>query len=465
MLIKQKMLKEKIVRKTAIILLWLVIWQIVSVLVGNKVLFASPLETLKALAMLCVEADFVKILLVSSLKLILGFMLGLLAGGILGCIGAKKKWVRECLHPLLAFMKSVPVAAFVVMLLVWWGSKWLSVAIVFVVVFPHIYMAFQEGLLQVDLQMLEVAKVFGMHSLNKTFYLYKAALKPFLANGLKLSFGLSWKSGVAAEVIGTPDFSIGEALYMAKTHLNTSEVFAWIAVILMLSSVCEKVGLWLFEGCCNLKPRCRAPKRREEPANHETNENSMNCTISKSYGNRAIWDKLELTLAKGEIYTIQAPSGRGKTTLLRILAGLEKNDSEAERVKGAMDFKRCSCSMLFQEDRLLFQETPLTNIEMCIGSQKREEIWKQLTELIPELEKEQTCAQLSGGMRRRVGLIRAMMAEGELVLLDEPFAGLDEDTKKLAIDYILKMQRGRTILVVTHQENDAKMLNSTHFNM
>ena len=149
--------RQKIIRKTAILLIWLVIWQLVSMLVGNKVLFASPLETLKALGLLCVEADFAKILIFSSLKLSLGFVLGLLLGAVFGCLGAKKKWMNDFLRPLLSFMKSVPVAAFVVLLLVWWGSKWLSVAIVFVVVFPHIYMAFYEGLRQVDEQMLEVA--------------------------------------------------------------------------------------------------------------------------------------------------------------------------------------------------------------------------------------------------------------------------------------------------------------------
>ena len=448
--------RQKIIRKTAIILIWLVIWQLVSMLVGNKVLFASPLETLKALGLLCVEADFAKILFFSSLKLGLGFVLGLLLGAVLGCLGAKRKWVNDFLRPLLSFMKSVPVAAFVVLLLVWWGSKWLSVAIVFVVVFPHIYMAFYEGLGQVDEQMLEVAQVFGIPSFNKVFYLHRTALKPFLANGLKLSLGLSWKSGVAAEVIGTPDYSIGEALYMAKTHLNTSEVFAWVAVILLLSSVFEKVGLWLFDRVCAWKPKCKAPVKNtvnigQSPSDGQT----MKYQISKAYGERQIWDKLDLELEKGKVYTLQAPSGRGKTTLLRVLAGLENNETDS-----------CECcSMLFQEDRLLLQESPLTNVELCVGSQRREEIWNQLSGLIPELTKEQTCDQLSGGMRRRVCLVRAMMADSDLVLLDEPFAGLDEDTKKLAVDYILQMQKGRTVLVVTHREKDAKMLNSTHFNM
>lgn len=447
-------MKNKSKKRTRIViwLVWLIMWQILSLIVNNEVLLASPLETLRALVRLFQEEDFAVVLLTSSLKLSLGFVLGLLAGGVLGCLGAKKRWIDEALRPILSFMKSVPVAAFVVLLLVWWGSKWLSVAIVFVVVFPHIYMSFCQGLLQTDAQMLEVARVFEIATFNKIFYLYRKALRPFLGNALKLSLGLSWKSGVAAEVIGTPDYSIGEALYMAKTHLNTSEVFAWIVVILTLSALFEKGGLWLFESFCNWRPRCKEPVRGEK-----VERQALKYSLSKSYGEYVIWDELNLELEKGKIYTIQAPSGRGKTTLLRLLAGLETNETEV--------VEEATCSMLFQEDRLLFDETPLTNIEFCIGSKRRKEIRRHLKELIPELEENQTCQMLSGGMRRRVCIAAAMLADSELVLLDEPFSGLDEDTKKRMAKYILEMQRERTIVVVTHQEKDAKMLNSTHFKL
>ncbi|MBQ9123122.1 MAG: ABC transporter permease subunit, partial [Lachnospiraceae bacterium] len=153
---------KKLIRKTAIVLLWLILWQLFACWVNNSVLFASPLDTVKALGMLVVEVDFFKTLLVSLGKITIGFLLGLLAGAVLGTFGAKKDWVDDLLRPVLSFMKSVPVAAFVVLLLIWWGSRWLSVAIVFVVVFPYIYFAFCEGLKQVDCSMLEVAKVYQM---------------------------------------------------------------------------------------------------------------------------------------------------------------------------------------------------------------------------------------------------------------------------------------------------------------
>ncbi len=182
-----------------------------------------------------------------------------------------------------------------------------------------------------------------------------------------------------------------------------------------------------------------------------------------------IWDKQEIHLWAGNIYTWQAPSGRGKTTLLRILAGLEANQAtgltRSQSEKTGLGHGTMNCSMVFQEDRLILEETPLVNIEMVLGSHRRQEIWENLRDVIPELEAQQTCQMLSGGMRRRVCLVRAMLSNAELILLDEPFAGLDEDTKERMADYILKMQKGRCIVVVTHQETDREMLNSIHWKM
>ena len=457
---KEKM--KKLIRKTAIVLLWLILWQLFACWVNNSVLFASPLDTVKALGMLVVEVDFFKTLLVSLGKVTIGFLLGLLTGAVLGTFGAKKDWVDDLLRPVLSFMKSVPVAAFVVLLLIWWGSRWLSVAIVFVVVFPYIYFAFCEGLKQVDCYMLEVAKVYQMPRKNQWYYLYRRALKPFMDNALKLSFGLAWKSGVAAEVIGTPNCSIGEGLYMAKTHLNTPEVFAWIVVILLLSTLYEKAGMLVWMRFCHWKPKCKGPVFREKVDKGFTEGTWV---ISKSFGDKEVWKKQEIQLSAGQIYTLQAPSGRGKTTMLRILAGLEANEEASAKSNQQTEKSTILCSMVFQEDRLLLEETPLVNIEMVLGSCRRQEIWENLLEVIPELETQQTCQMLSGGMRRRVCLVRAMLSHAELILLDEPFTGVDEQTKQQMAEYILSMQQGRTIVVVTHQEKDAKMLNSTHFKL
>ena len=90
-------------------------------------------------------------------------------------------------------------------------------------------------------QMLEMARVFRLPARSRFFYIYRPALKPFLYSGMKISLGMCWKSGVAAEVIGTPDHSIGEKLYMAKIFFSTDELFAWTAAVILLSFLFEKL--------------------------------------------------------------------------------------------------------------------------------------------------------------------------------------------------------------------------------
>ena len=155
--------------------------------------------------------------------------------------------VRTLVYPFMAAVKSVPVASFVVLLLILAGAKNLSFFIVFLMVFPIIYVNMGQGLEHVDVQMLEMARVFRMSSWKKFLYIYRPAFLPFLVSGAKVALGMSWKSGVAAEIIGVPSYSIGERLYMAKIYLNTDSLFAWTLVIIVLSLIFEKIFLGLLK--------------------------------------------------------------------------------------------------------------------------------------------------------------------------------------------------------------------------
>lgn len=139
------------------------------------------------------------------------------------------------------------MASFVILALIWIGSKNLSVFIAFLVVFPMIYVNTIAGLSSADSQLLEMARVFRMTGRKKFRYIYWPALLPYLLSGANISLGMSFKSGIAAEVIGVPSHSIGEKLYMAKIYFSTAELFAWTFVIIVISGLFEKVFLWLLK--------------------------------------------------------------------------------------------------------------------------------------------------------------------------------------------------------------------------
>jgi NitT/TauT family transport system ATP-binding protein len=175
--------------------------------------------------------------------------------------------------------------------------------------------------------------------------------------------------------------------------------------------------------------------------------------ISKSFDGKVVLDALSLVIPDGKVTCIMAPSGMGKTTLLRILMGLEKPD--AGRISGLEGLKK---SAVFQEDRLCEDLTPFGNIRLVNPELKSEEIKTAMSAVgLSECEN-QVVTELSGGMKRRVAILRALLADYEILFLDEPFKGLDAETKDSVIRDTKKRCHGRTVILVTHDVAEAEMM-------
>ena len=197
--------------------------------------------------------------LIESLSYAAGFLTAFFSGVLTGSLAWRFSFVRELLNPVISAVKSIPVASFVILSLIWIGSENLSVFIAFLVVFPMIYTGTIAGLSSTDKQLLEMAQVFSMPARKKLWYIYRPALIPYLSSSCNTALGMSWKSGIAAEVIGVPASSIGENLYMAKIYLSTEELFAWTLVIIVISALFEKLFLMLL----NLAAPAGLQKRKE----------------------------------------------------------------------------------------------------------------------------------------------------------------------------------------------------------
>lgn len=234
-------------RKAFIILFWLVAWQSASMLIQNTIIFVGPVDMFFSLITQVPSLDFWKTIAYSFGKISLGFSSAFLLGILTGSMGYRFPLLQELLEPVMLLLKSVPVASFVILALVWIGSKQLSVFISFLVVLPIIYINTIAGLQSTDKQLLEMAQVFRISPWNKILYIYLPALMPYLISSCKAALGMSWKSGIAAEVIGVPSNSIGEKLYMSKIYLMTSDLFAWTFVIIIISALFEYVFLLLLK--------------------------------------------------------------------------------------------------------------------------------------------------------------------------------------------------------------------------
>ena len=164
-------------------------------------------------------------------------------GIFLAVLAYWSKTVEILIVPVIAVVKSTPVASFIILCLIWIPSRNLSVFISFLMVLPVIYTNILEGIRQTDSKILEMAKVFQVNPGRKIRYIYVSQVLPYFLSACRLSLGMCWKAGVAAEVIGVPSGSIGEKLYNAKIYLNTSDLFAWTIVIIVISFVFEKCFL------------------------------------------------------------------------------------------------------------------------------------------------------------------------------------------------------------------------------
>ena len=208
--------------------------------------------------------------------------------------------------------------------------------------------------------------------------------------------------------------------------------------------------------------------------------------IRKSYGAHVVLRDLSITFAPGGIYVIRGASGSGKTTLLRILAGLEQPDEgevirekreapeslessewleslESLESRKILKTRKADApgpiGMVFQESRLLSDLSAIGNVAYGVrGKIDQVQLRAQLREVLPEADLTLPVHQYSGGMRRRVEMVRAVFPGNGLLLLDEPFAGLDVENKKRTISYLLSCRKQATVICTSHDPEESRML-------
>ena len=227
------------------VVLAVAVWQIGAMALNAPLLLVTPLTVAVRLGELLTEPDFYAAVGFSFVRIIAGFFLGFAAGTLLAVLASRWHLAEVLLWPYVTFIKTTPVASFIILCLIWLDSANLSVFISFLMVLPIVYANMLEGIRQTDPKLLEMARLFRVSPGRRLFYIYLPQLRPYLMTACSVALGLSWKAGIAAEVIGIPDGSIGERLYETKVYLNSADLFAWTVVIIAVSIVFEKLFLLL----------------------------------------------------------------------------------------------------------------------------------------------------------------------------------------------------------------------------
>ena len=238
---------RRFARKAGIIAFWLAIWQLLDVIIDNRLVLAGPIRVAQALVEQIGQPDFWVICGASFGRIALGFLLSFVVGFLLALISCRHRLFRDFVDPIISLLRTIPVASFIILLLIWVGNQALTVFLAFFIVLPLIYTNMVTGFESVDRQMLEMARVYGLSRWRTFLYIYRPAFMPFLMSSTKISLGMTWKSGIMAEVLATPKPSIGKEMATARTFLDTPDLLAWTVVVMVLSFLFEKAFMELLK--------------------------------------------------------------------------------------------------------------------------------------------------------------------------------------------------------------------------
>ncbi len=224
---------------------WAVVWQGASLVVHQKVLLVGPWDAAVRLGQLLPTADFWSAVGLTSWRITLGFVLAAVAGVLLATAAAASRWVEAVVGPAVTAVRSTPVVSFIILVLIWADSSRLATIVAFLMALPIVQATVYEGIGHRPPALLEVAAVFEVPRRRRVLAVDVPGVLPYFVAACRTGVGLAWKSGIAAEVIGLPSGTVGERLYQAKLFLQTADVFAWTAVIVLVAWASEKLVLWL----------------------------------------------------------------------------------------------------------------------------------------------------------------------------------------------------------------------------
>lgn len=470
------------------VLLWIGLWTYLAYRLNKPVLLPYPKAVGQAILKMIRDREFLRIVWGSFTHVTAGFLLALLLGIVFGALAGLFEIVEILLVPGVKLVKTVPVVSFIILLLFFVKPAGIGFVISLLMVFPVVYENMRKGIAGADGKLLEAAKVFRIPFLNRLSYLIIPAAVPYTLAASSAGLSLCWKAGIAAELIAQSPNSIGHELYYAKLYVDAESVFAWTAIIILVSVLFEKVFLILFRlltvpftaptvlrkrgGLLRYLLGIAQPKnagadadaeddsQEESPAEAEmltgdavSDKNAEPVAvlsgIGKCYDGRKVLTGINLSLLPGTVTVISGPSGCGKTTLLRILLGLTEPDEGSREVGKDVRF-----AAVFQENRLAEQLSALKNMRLLPNPIGKKEAEALLTEAGIGGTAAKPVSEYSGGMKRRAAWCRMLPAESQITVLDEPFTGLDDEKKDRMIRLLHRYKKDNAIAIVTHNASE-----------
>lgn len=476
---------------------WIALWALVAALIHKPLVFAGPLETISALFELASKTSFWHALELTCVQILGGFFIAFVGALIFGILGDRFLFMNIILNPAMNFLKSVPVVCVIVILLLWMGSAYVAPVVVLLMVLPAYYFTIASALADKRSEESGAAltaaalRLMGVSPLTRFLSEGWAHLLPYLKATSSSVVGMAWKAGVAAQLIGLSIGTLGEQVFQAKALVEAPTLFALTISIVLSAFICEQVWLTLLGTskflfarlalCLPLKGAAADVFSHEGRSASASSTNSSATDFGSSFflaehvsvcrGDKKVLDDISLSVPPSVV--VMGASGLGKTTLCETLLGLIKPDEGCVKTPTRV-------GVVFQMPTLIAGLTVKDNLALVAGKKAVDELFcgnknapgtgtraQTFKKLLGGIKGSQKAEELSGGQSRRVELVRALLAPAVALLLDEPFSGLDEQSKQTARELLAESLRStkKPLLLVSHDKGDAQSLGLSVFNL
>ncbi len=230
------------------LILWVAVWIAAAALAGNSLIFPSPFDVITRLIKLVATSGFWLAVAVTLFRITAGLAAGVIIAIPLAVLTHRFSAAHILTSPLLTIIRATPVTSFILLAFFWFDKSTIPVFTSFLMVFPIMWAGIATGLESVPQELIEMTRVFRFPLWRRITKLYIPAISADFRSSLITSIGLSWKAGVAAEIIAVPRLSVGRNMYEAKVYLETPDLFAWTVVVVVLSLIFERLLARLLRG-------------------------------------------------------------------------------------------------------------------------------------------------------------------------------------------------------------------------
>ena len=445
---------KRIVLTCLSILLIPVAWQLLSWQMAQPQLIPSFPDLIRALFRLVYSPGFLVSIGTTCLRACVGLLLSLAAASITAFLLNRSEAIRFLFMPWLSLLRSVPVISFILLALIFLNPEMIPLLIAFLTMYPLLTENLLKGLMNRRDSWKILARQFHLNAWNCLFQINYPQLKPYLFSGLASAVGFGWRAIIMGEVLSQCVDGIGKRMKEAQVFIDVPELIAWTLVAIVLSWLTDK----LISRLSDWQPSVRYRHSAVELQAVSLQPNDICLTdVSYSYGVH----HMNIVLKAGKIYVLSAPSGQGKTTLLQLLNGTLRP------ISGEITGLPQQTANLFQEPTLLPQLTAKENIMLGGAAYYDRAILEQqslrlLVAFQLEKQAEMFPAALSYGQQQRVALARALIFPTGLLLLDEPFNGLDVELRQLVARFLVEWQQEKqaTVVFSSHHADEIKAMNA-----